>query len=123
MSVSIPKTPILSEAPISTEFLVWAPKKKNDEKKKNTDRVKKKLHFESPSTPIVRYQKGWNKIVTCLTDCNCYLKAEACCERPCKCKKKRKIDEGRLKQKKKISLKCTCPVECNVFFQAGQEMF
>lgn len=124
---------------MSTEYLVWAPRKR----KQTQSRVleKKKLKFEAemtdvapsnegtpvrdPSSPIKQMELGFVKLRTSLAPCKCYIEAVPCGKPRCRCKKKHKklFDEETVGEgKKKISLKCTCPVECDTFFQSAQEM-
>lgn len=116
------ETPKTTE--VSTAILLWAPKKKNKEGRQETKKypLKKKLKFDSPTSPIKNYTKGWTETRTSLAECKCYLKTEPCHSRPCRCKKPPKFNDEYLYEKKKIILKCTCPRKCEIL-QSGQEMF
>ena len=126
---------------ISTEYLVWAPRKRKVTHSRSLD--KKILKFEAemtdlplqskeatpvqdPSSPIKQLELGFVKLRATLAPCKCYIEAESCGKPQCCCKKKHRklFDEQKIAEgKKKISLKCTCPVECHTVLQSAQEMF
>lgn len=110
---------------LSTGDILWAPKKKNKlegQNAKSEKKARKKLNFEDPSSPIKVYERGLSEIRTSLAPCECFIKAVVCHERPCKCPKKRRFNDEKLFTKKKISLNCSCPIECKIL-QSAQEMF
>lgn len=127
---------------ISTEYLVWAPRKR---KETTEARIleKKKLKFDDaemrevwekkegtpvrdPSSPIKHLELGFVKLRTTMAPCKCYIEAVPCGKPQCQCKKRHKklFDEEKIQGgKKKISLKCTCPMNCeDYYFQSAQEM-
>jgi len=125
--MATPKSHIASSTPDAkiptTSEILWAPKKKLCKLPGVTDEgVKKKLVFQNPSSPVKEYTRGWMETKTTLAPCKCYRGTEPCHQSPCKCPKKRKFKEEDLYARKKIILKCTCPVECKVL-QSAQEMF
>lgn len=106
---------------VSTEALLYAPKKKEESSKEKSAK-RRKMMLEDPSSPVKIYNRGWYEGRAVLASCNCYLGPEICYQVPCKCPKKKKFKEEDLIKKKKISLKCTCPVVCREY-PSGQEMF
>ncbi len=108
---------------LTTMDILWAPKPKYfGERSKTMFTVKRKLNFDDGSSPIKEYVHGWNEVRVRLASCKCFVKASTCEAVPCKCPKKRKFQDSTLLEKKKISIKCKCPVKCEPF-QAAQELF
>lgn len=115
--------PVCGTPILSTEDLLWAPKKKAKGKEFEIDEnVKKTLVFENPSSPVKEYVRGWYETRSSLAPCKCYVGIETCNQVPCVCPRKKKFNEDQLYCKKKVNLKCTCPTECKEL-QSAQELF
>lgn len=78
-----------------------------------------------PSSPIMIHQLGFYEMRSSLASCYCYIPVQYCQRSPCVCSPDKKMHcfpEKKLLKKKKVSLKCTCPVECKIIHDA-QEMW
>lgn len=78
-----------------------------------------------PSSPIKIHELGYCELRSRLAPCQCVFPAETCETFPCECppvEKKHCFPEEKIRKNKKISLKCTCPVECKPF-QSAQEFW
>lgn len=140
------KTPPTRE-PLCTSDLLFKPPRKRFRREPVLKRLsRKKLDFEDtsksteeesdsswiektgelsldPSSPIKIHEAGCYEIRSRLAPCECYIPARICADLPCKCpKKKNCFPEKKLLRKEKVSLKCTCPVECKSY-PDGQEFW